>query len=113
MRLVDQQCARKVTALREDAITGLLQQLPDWSVQEGKLQRAFAFSDYHETIAFVNVLAGMVNEQDHHPALLVSYKECVVNFTTHSVGDGLSDNDFICAAKADVLYQARAQRADA
>jgi 4a-hydroxytetrahydrobiopterin dehydratase len=113
MTLASLQCAHHVAALSEAALATLLQQVPQWSVQEGKLRRAFALRDYHQTIAFVNALAWMIHQQDHHPELLVSYKECVVSFNTHSVGGGLSENDFICAAKADALYQQREQKAGA
>jgi 4a-hydroxytetrahydrobiopterin dehydratase len=76
----------------------------DWSLaQDGdRIQRTFEFRNFYETIAFVNALAWIANTEDHHPNLAVSYKRCVVQFSTHAVG-GLSDNDFICAAKTDAL----------
>ena len=55
-----------------------------------------------QAMAFVNALAFVAHEQDHHPDLGVHYDRCVVRFSTHDVG-GLSENDFICAAKADAL----------
>ncbi|PWF42443.1 4a-hydroxytetrahydrobiopterin dehydratase [Massilia glaciei] len=106
MTLLDQHCTRAATALPADAITALLAEVPGWTHTDGKIVRAFALRDYHETIAFVNLLAAMVHEQDHHPDLLVTYKECEVGFSTHSV-DGISQNDFICAARANALYAGR------
>ena len=53
-------------------------------------------------MSFVNALAHMANREDHHPDLGVHYDRCVVRYSTHDVG-GLSENDFICAAKADAL----------
>lgn len=76
----------------------------DWSVSDDgkRISRDFEFKNFYHTIAFVNALAWIANQEDHHPDLEVSYKHCVVHFTTHALG-GLSENDFICAAKADAL----------
>jgi 4a-hydroxytetrahydrobiopterin dehydratase len=82
----------------------LLKQLHDWSLsqEDRTIQRSFKFKNYYETIAFVNAVAWIANRQDHHPDLEVGYNRCVIHFSTHSVG-GLSENDFICAAKIDAL----------
>ena len=79
-----------------------LAQVSGWHLNQGSIEKTFAFKNYLETIAFVNALAGVCNAEDHHPDLVVSYSRCVVRFNTHSVG-GISINDFICAAKADAL----------
>jgi 4a-hydroxytetrahydrobiopterin dehydratase len=107
-KLLDKRCVEGAAALTPEAITELLAQVPGWSVVDGKLQRLFAFGDYHETIEFVNALAWMVHAQDHHPELLVTYRHCNVAYTTHSAGNALSENDFISAAKANAIYQQRA-----
>jgi 4a-hydroxytetrahydrobiopterin dehydratase len=68
--------------------------------------RSFGFADYYKTLAFVNALAYIAHEQDHHPELTVTYNRCAVRYDTHSVNNGkggLSVNDFICAAKVDAL----------
>ncbi len=90
--------------LTEASIRALLPQLPDWELAENghALTRTFTFKDYYRTISFVNALAHVANAEDHHPDLSVHYDRCVVRFSTHDV-DGLSENDFICAAKADQL----------
>jgi 4a-hydroxytetrahydrobiopterin dehydratase len=83
----------------------LLKQLdPGWSiVEDGKaLKRAFRFEDFYRTMAFANAVAWIANAEDHHPDLELGYNYCRVRFSTHSIG-GLSDNDFICAAKIDAL----------
>ena len=80
----------------------LLALVPGWAIVDGKLERNFSFKDYHHTMAFVNALAWISHTQDHHPELVVTYKNCVVRYDTHSV-QGLSLNDFICAAKASAL----------
>jgi 4a-hydroxytetrahydrobiopterin dehydratase len=76
----------------------------DWRIaDDGKsLRRAFAFEDFFRTMAFVNAMAWIANAEDHHPDLEVGYNYCRVVFSTHSIG-GLSENDFICAAKIDAL----------
>ena len=81
-----------------------LVELPGWElVEDGQaIRRQFDFSDYYHTMAFVNALAFMAHRQDHHPDLGVHYNRCVVRYSTHDVG-GLSDNDFICAAKVSLL----------
>lgn len=66
------------------------------------LRREFRFVDFYRTMSFVNALAHIANIEDHHPDLEVGYNYCRVRYNTHSVG-GLSDNDFICAAKLDQL----------
>ena len=77
---------------------------PGWRVDPavGTLSRDFPFADFHRTMAFVNAVAWIAHVEDHHPDLEVGYGHCRVTFSTHSVG-GLSDNDFICAAKIDAL----------
>ena len=90
--------------LSEARIRELLPDIPGWElVEDGHaLCKTFKFQDYYRTIAFVNALAFIANREDHHPDLSVHYDRCVVRFSTHDVG-GLSENDFICAAKAEAL----------
>jgi 4a-hydroxytetrahydrobiopterin dehydratase len=82
----------------------LLPEIPGWEVVEDghALSKTFRFPDYYRTIAFVNALAFIANREDHHPDLGVHYDRCVVRYSTHDVG-GLSENDFICAAKTEAL----------
>ncbi len=81
----------------------MLKHLKAWIVEDGKLVKLYAFRNYHETMAFVNALAWISHREDHHPDLAVSYNKCRVEYSTHAIG-GLSENDFICAAKADALF---------
>jgi len=70
---------------------------------DGKsLSRSFSFRDFYRTMSFVNALAHIANIEDHHPDLEVGYNYCRVRYATHAI-DGLSQNDFICAAKIDRL----------
>ncbi len=89
------------TALSKEESSQLLAQLnPQWSLDQDKqtISHTYSFRNYYQTMAFVNVIAQIAHQQDHHPDLLVSYKQCKVAYSTHSVS-GLSINDFICAAK--------------
>lgn len=96
--------AKGSPALDPQTIKSLSSLVTHWTVEpEFKhIEREFKFSDYHETIAFVNALAWVVHNEDHHPDLHVTYNRCKITFSTHSV-NGLSRNDFICAAKIDAL----------
>ncbi|MCH8179364.1 MAG: 4a-hydroxytetrahydrobiopterin dehydratase [Proteobacteria bacterium] len=105
--LLQQRCAHQSgPALDEAQAARLLAQLPGWDIQRDGpgvvLTRTFTFADFHRTMAFVNAVAWIAHEQDHHPDLAVSYQRCTLNWSTHSVG-GLSFNDFICAARVDAL----------
>lgn len=104
MNLTDLQCTHGAPALDPAAIRARLAELPAWQLIDGALARDFDFPDYRATIAFVNAVAGMAEDQDHHPDMRVGYRRCSLAWTTHSAGGALSDNDFICAAKADALY---------
>jgi 4a-hydroxytetrahydrobiopterin dehydratase len=108
MSLTAKRCIHGAGALDQGAIAALLAQVSGWAIEDGRLVRSFEFRDYHETIEFVNALAWMTHAQDHHPDLTVRYRHCIVAYTTHSAGNALSENDFICAAKANAIYDQRA-----
>ncbi len=99
--LVARHCAHS-RLLAEAEATELLAQLAGWQRDKGAIQKNFVFANFYETMAFVNALAFIGNRENHHPDLQVSYGKCTVRFSTHSV-HGLSENDFICAAKVDAL----------
>jgi len=87
---------------RADELLALL--APGWRIApDGRsIRRDFSFANFYETMAFVNAVAWIANTGDHHPDLEVGYNYCRMAFSTHSVG-GLSENDFVCAAKVDAL----------
>ncbi len=91
-------------ALTRAAAEQLLGQLSGWtmSAEAKEIRRTFAFKDYYASMAFVNAVAWIAHREDHHPDMAVGYNKVGVAFSTHSVG-GLSENDFICAAKIDAL----------
>jgi len=96
-------CEGGVQPLDSKAAQALLKQLDGWKIENGLLQKEFKFKNYYETMAFVNASAWISNREDHHPDLAVGYNACTVSYVTHAIG-GLSDNDFICAAKIDALF---------
>jgi 4a-hydroxytetrahydrobiopterin dehydratase len=101
-----QPCAGDTPPLSADAARELLKQVQGWELNEAatEISRTFRFKNYYQTMAFVNALAWVAHQEDHHPDLEVGYNRCRVRYSTHSVG-GLSDNDFICAAKIDALVR--------
>lgn len=105
--LLDQHCEPSVKGaphLTEELIHQYLKEIPQWSLtaSHAAIHREIHFKNYYETIAFVNAVAWVAHQQDHHPDLEVSYNRCKIVYTTHVVG-GLSINDFICAAHINAL----------
>lgn len=90
-------------AMADAAIQAQLAVLPEWRHADGALRRRYAFDDYYRTLAFVNAIAWVIHKQDHHPELTVTYNRVDVAFDTHSA-QGISLNDFICAARLDQVY---------
>lgn len=78
----------------------------DWKLGDNGLSisRFFEFKAYSRTMSFVNAVAFVATNEGHHPQMTVNYGNCLVDYSTHAIG-GLSDNDFICAAKIDRLAE--------
>jgi 4a-hydroxytetrahydrobiopterin dehydratase len=95
-------CEGNTPPLEETRIALYLRELPGWIVEAGRLVKVFPFRNYYRTMAFVNAVAWVAHREDHHPELRVAYNQCRVEFWTHAI-DGLSENDFICAARCDSL----------
>lgn len=95
----------KGPAMNEADVSAQLKVLDQWVLSTGALAKTYHFKNYYETLAFVNALAYMIHREDHHPDLCIGYNRCEVRYNTHSV-DGISENDFITAAKTDAIYQA-------
>ncbi len=88
--------------LSAQQINDYLRDVPGWAVQDNALTRDWKFNDYYQTISLVIAIAMLSQREDHHPDMEVGYNRLVVKYSTHSVG-GLSENDFICAAKINAL----------
>lgn len=99
-------CEGGVPPLTDERTQTLLQELDEWELSDDKkiIFKEFAFKDYYKTMAFVNAIAWSAHQDNHHPDLTVSYGICRVSYTTHAI-HGLSENDFICAAKVDALMK--------
>jgi len=105
--LLKKKCRHLETGLTDAEIDTHLALVNGWSFNEGKIVKTFTFKNYYETLAFINAIAYLIHAQDHHPELITTYNRCIVKFDTHSVNDGkggISENDFICAAKVDAIF---------
>jgi len=76
----------------------LRQHTPQWQycATENELCRTFKFKDFHQTMAFINQVADVAHEHNHHPDIELSYNRCKLRYSTHTV-NGMTENDFICA----------------
>ncbi len=95
-------CEGGIPPLSPGEIEILLKDLNGWAVIDGKLGKDYQFPDHYVTMTFVNAVAWISHKQGHHPDLAVGYNTCRVEYITHAIG-GLSESDFICAAKIDLL----------
>jgi 4a-hydroxytetrahydrobiopterin dehydratase len=97
-------CEGGVPALTKESVENMLKQLDAWTVnpESTVITRHFTFKNFYKTMAFVNAVAWVANQENHHPDMEVGYNYCIVRYTTHAIS-GLSENDFICAAKVDAL----------
>jgi len=103
MKLAEQKCepikAGTPPLSRKEA-DALLLQIPAWTLNDREITREFKFKDFRQAMNFVDRVAGIANEQDHHPDIFISYNKVRITLSTHKIG-GLSMNDFILAARID------------
>ena len=97
-------CEGGIPPLSQEEIDMLLQQLDQWVYRNSTIYKDFKFKNYYQTMAFVNAVAWLSHREDHHPDMVVGYNHCQVVYITHAI-QGLSENDFICAAKIDGLFK--------
>ncbi len=95
-------CDRRTPKLDQTAIAALAPQIPAWSIAGDRLQRHLVFDGFLDGIRFIDRMAELAEAEDHHPDFCVHYREVDVTLWTHAVG-GLSENDFILAAKIEGL----------
>lgn len=98
-----QPCEGGVEKLTSQQIEPLLAQVPLWQVAEASdsIERKFKFRDFAAALAFVNRVGEIAEDEQHHPDLhLTGYRHVMIEIMTHAIG-GLSENDFILAAKID------------
>lgn len=92
-----------VTPMSEEQITHMLIKVKGWTYRDGIITKTYNFPDYWQTMAFVNATAWISHREDHHPDITVGYNSCRMDYCTHAI-KGISENDFICAAKVDALF---------
>ncbi|GAB4186580.1 MAG: 4a-hydroxytetrahydrobiopterin dehydratase [Wenzhouxiangellaceae bacterium] len=97
-------CEGGCEPLNQDRVNQLLPQVPGWNVVNDGLaiRRRFQFKGFYRTMSFINAMAWIANQEGHHPDFSAGFNFCEVTFTTHDI-DGLSENDFICAARVNAL----------
>jgi 4a-hydroxytetrahydrobiopterin dehydratase len=100
-------CEGGTSPLSRSRIDRLLPQVPGWSLRadDAAILRRFEFTGFSRTVSFVNAMAWIAHRQGHHPDFTAGAYHCTVTFTTHAIG-GLSENDFICAARLNTLTEA-------
>lgn len=96
-------CEGGVPPLSEEEINRLLKEVDGWEYRNGVIVKTYHFNNYYQTMAFVNAVAWISHREDHHSDMTVGYNQCRVEYSTHAI-KGLSENDFICAAKVDALF---------
>jgi 4a-hydroxytetrahydrobiopterin dehydratase len=102
--LTKSHCQPTAAKISSDRAGELLKQVPTWEIANNELRKTFKFKNYYETIAFVNATAFVSHREDHHPDMEVGYNKVTMRYSSHSAG-GLTENDFICAARMDLLFK--------
>src|SRR5262245_22554322 len=95
-------CEGGIPRLNPEEVNGYLQQISGWETQDNKIHKTFKFKNFVEAMAFVNRMAEIAEAEGHHPDFTVHYNKVDVTIWTHAI-DGLSENDFILAAKIDEI----------
>ncbi len=97
-------CEGGVSMLTPEQVENYLPQLQGWLTNPNytEINKKFDFKNYYQVMAFTNAIAFIAHQEKHHPDLEVHYNNVIVRFSTHAIS-GLSENDFICAAKVDGL----------
>lgn len=105
--------SRHCTSLKKGAkpeskaeVVRFLKKIPGWHLSKGEICKTFTFRNYTGTLAFVRAAARIAQRENHHPEIKFGYDTCRIRYSTHTVG-GISENDFICAAKINLLEKKR------
>ena len=98
-------CRGGVPPLKGAELQNLQKEVPEWKVvNDHHITRAFKFPDFVQALAFVNRVGEVAEAQGHHPDILLTWGKAEVTMWTHKI-DGLTESDFIMAAKIDGLYK--------
>ena len=102
-------CHGGIPALTTGEVSRIKTEVPFWSVIENHhLERTFRFPDFVAALAFVNRIGALAEEQGHHPDIMLAWGKVAVTIWTHAV-NGLTESDFVLAAKIDKLHEAPVQ----
>ena len=93
-------CKGETLPMSNEEANTLLNEITGWSLLDGHLYKEFKFKDFMEAVGFVNKLAEIAEKEDHHPNITIQYNKVTIDLWTHAI-NGLSENDFILAAKMD------------
>lgn len=93
-------CRAGTKPMSKDEVQPLLGEIPEWTLKDKSIERQFEFEDFEDALAFVNRVAELAQEEDHHPDIHIYYNKVRIELSTHKIG-GLSKNDLIMAAKID------------
>ena len=107
MKLLEQKCAPcrgGMPPLTKNEALELMKETPDWTLNDNSIDRTFQFKDFKEAMHFVNHVADIANEEDHHPDIHIYYNKVRIELSTHKI-KGLSNNDFILAAKINAMMK--------
>jgi 4a-hydroxytetrahydrobiopterin dehydratase len=103
-------CKGGVPPLRGDALAALTRQVPGWKViEEHHIEKSYDFPDFVSALEFVKSIGSVAEEQGHHPDILLRWGKVTVTIWTHKI-DGLTESDFILAAKIDETPRSQPQR---
>lgn len=105
-------CEGGTPPLTSGEVEVLIREVPNWRVAEPatSISRTFRFKSFPDAVAFVNLVASLAEEEGHHPDITINYRKVTFTLTTHAIG-GLSENDFILAAKIDHLNAQYSEKA--
>jgi len=103
--LADRTCqpCKGVPSMSKEKVEAYLTKLPGWRLDGDRIEKDYEFKDYITGLDFANRVGRLAEQQDHHPEILIRWRHVSITFTTHSI-KGLSENDFIMAAKAEREY---------
>lgn len=88
--------------IKKEDYSNYLKQVPGWEIENCRINKKWSFKNHYQAISFVNAVAWISHTENHHPNITVGFKDVSVEYWTHDV-NGISINDFICAAKVDLL----------
>ena len=97
-------CEGGAEPLKPNEVETMLGLLKGWRLAFGQITKLYSFDNHYQAVAFLNAAAWVSHREDHHPDITVGFNTCRVAYKTHAV-NGLSENDFICAAKLDALFE--------